>query len=99
MAEQPYPLKSREADTSMLLKGKWIVSLLLFIIAASAIAMIWIYQVNPGICNGCARCIPYCTTGALSMYGSNAVIDPALCKAAVIVFRPAYAERFTSSGT
>jgi NAD-dependent dihydropyrimidine dehydrogenase PreA subunit len=79
MAEHPYPLKSREVDKSMLLKGKWIVSLLLFIIAASAIAMIWIYQVDPSICNGCARCIPYCTTGALSMYGSNAVIDPALC--------------------
>ena len=53
--------------------------MLLLIIAASAIAMLWIYQVDPAICNGCARCIPYCTTGALSMYGGNAVIDPDLC--------------------
>ena len=60
-------------------KGRLIVSVLLFIIAASAAAMLWIYQVDPAICNGCGMCIPYCTTGALSMVGSNAVIDPALC--------------------
>ncbi len=63
----------------MFSKGRWIVSILLFLIATSAIAMLWIYQVDPAICNGCARCIPYCTTGALSMVGSNAVIDPDLC--------------------
>jgi len=56
-----------------------IVSVLLLTVAASAIAMLWIYQVDPAICNGCARCIPYCTTGALTMVGYNAVIDPALC--------------------
>lgn len=63
----------------MYLKNRWIVSILLFIIAASAFAMLWIYQVDPAICNGCARCIPYCTTGALSMVGYDAVIDPDLC--------------------
>ncbi len=63
----------------MLLKGRWIVSLMLLIMTASAVAIIWIYQVDPVICNGCAKCIPYCTTGALSMVGSNAVIDPGLC--------------------
>ena len=56
-----------------------IVSVLLLTVAASAIAMLWIYQVDPAICNGCARCIPYCTTGALTMVGYNAVIDPDLC--------------------
>ena len=79
MAVRPYPLKFRKGDISVFSKGRWIVSILLFIISASAIAMIWIYQVDPAICNGCARCIPYCTTGALSMVGSNAMIDPALC--------------------
>ncbi len=75
----PYPLKFREGDISMNLKGRWIVSVLLLIMAASAIAMLWIYQIDPVICNGCARCIPYCTTGALTMVGYNAVIDPDLC--------------------
>lgn len=63
----------------MSLKGRMIVSVLLLTVAASAIAMLWIYQVDPAICNGCARCIPYCTTGALTMVGYNAVIDPDLC--------------------
>ena len=63
----------------MSLKGRMIVSVLLLTVAASAIAMLWIYQVDPAICNGCARCIPYCTTGALTMVGYNAVIDPGLC--------------------
>lgn len=79
MAIRPYPLKFRKEHISMFSKGGWIVSILLFLIAASAIAMLWIYQVDPAICNGCARCIPYCTTGALTMVGSNAVIDPDLC--------------------
>ncbi len=79
MAERPYPLKFREGDISVFSKSRWIVSMLLLVIAASAIAMLWIYQVDPAICNGCARCIPYCTTGALTMVGSNAVIDPDLC--------------------
>jgi len=60
-------------------RGRLIVLILLFVVAASAIAMLWIYQVDPAICNGCARCIPYCTTGALTMVGYNAVIDPGLC--------------------
>ena len=63
----------------MSLKVRLIVLILLLMVAASAIAMLWIYQVDPAICNGCARCIPYCTTGALTMVGYNAVIDPALC--------------------
>lgn len=72
-------LKFREEDISMFHKGRWIVSILLFILVSIAFATIWIYQVNPSKCNGCARCIPYCATGALSMVGSNAVIDPELC--------------------
>lgn len=63
----------------MSFKGRLIVSVLLLVVAASAIAMLWIYQVDPAICNGCARCIPYCTTGALTMVGYNAEIDPDLC--------------------
>jgi ferredoxin len=66
-----------EAFISM--KGKWISSALLLLLAPVVFALVWIYQVDPGICNGCGRCIPYCSTGALTMYGGNAVIDPALC--------------------
>ncbi|MEN8208799.1 MAG: 4Fe-4S binding protein [Candidatus Fermentibacteria bacterium] len=63
----------------MVAKSKWILSMMLLIITASAVALIWIYQVDPAICNGCGMCIPYCTTGALTMVGYNAVIDPELC--------------------
>ncbi len=63
----------------MVLKSRWIVPALLLILASIAFALLWIYQVDPSICNGCTKCIPYCTTGALTMYGSNAVIDPDLC--------------------
>lgn len=72
-------LKFREGDNSMFIKGRWIVSVILFLLASLAFATIWIYQVDPSICNGCGICIPYCATGALSMVGSNAVIDPDLC--------------------
>jgi len=63
----------------MTIKVRWVTSILLLILAPVAIAFLWIYQVDPYICNGCGRCIPYCTTGALTMAGGNAVIDPALC--------------------
>jgi len=63
----------------MFVKGRWITSIVLLILASLSFAMIWIYQVDPSICNGCGMCIPYCTTDALSMVGSNAVIDPDLC--------------------
>jgi ferredoxin len=56
-------------------------AILLAIAAAAAIAMGWIYQVDPSICNGCALCISHCPTGALYMEGPNAVIDPELCDA------------------
>jgi ferredoxin len=49
------------------------------LLCSSLPATVWIYQVDPAICNGCAGCIPYCSTGALHMEGPNAVIDPALC--------------------
>jgi len=62
----------------MMLKGRGIVSAVL-ILVSSAAAMLWIYQVDPAICNGCGNCIPYCTEGALRMEGANAVIDPNLC--------------------
>lgn len=47
--------------------------------AVPASATLWIYQVDPVICNGCGRCLPYCSTGALYMNGPNAYIDPDLC--------------------
>lgn len=53
--------------------------LILLPIASAVFATIWIYQVDPVICNGCGGCIYWCDTGALSMYGGNAVIDPELC--------------------
>ncbi len=53
--------------------------LTVFLISSSAVAMVWIYQVDPAICNGCGNCISACTTGALHMVGPNAVIDPELC--------------------
>lgn len=41
----------------------------------------WVYQVDPALCNGCAGCIHWCTEGAISMQGPDAVIDPLLCNA------------------
>ncbi len=63
----------------MILKSRWIITTILLVMASFAFAMLWIYQVDPAICNGCARCIPHCPTGALSMHGPDAVINPDLC--------------------
>lgn len=51
----------------------------IMLVSSTVFATIWIYQVNPDLCNGCAGCIHWCSTGALSMQGGKAVIDPELC--------------------
>ncbi|MCK4670997.1 MAG: 4Fe-4S binding protein [Candidatus Aegiribacteria sp.] len=53
--------------------------LILLLIASAVFAVIWIYQVDPVLCNGCGGCIYWCNTGALYMEGGKAVIDPELC--------------------
>lgn len=49
------------------------------LVTALAIALGWIYQVDPAICNGCGNCIPWCPEGAISIQGPDAVINPELC--------------------
>jgi NAD-dependent dihydropyrimidine dehydrogenase PreA subunit len=58
---------------------KPILGTLLAIAVPAAIALGWVYQVDPSICTGCGLCIPHCPTGALYMEGPDAVIDPELC--------------------
>ncbi|NOQ21389.1 MAG: T9SS type A sorting domain-containing protein [Candidatus Aegiribacteria sp.] len=65
----------------MFSKGRWITLAMLLMLASLTFAMLWIYQVEPSICNGCGVCIPYCTSGALTMVGNKAVIDPDECTA------------------
>jgi ferredoxin len=60
-------------------KKYWFALVICLVLVSPAYATVWIYQVDPVVCNGCGRCIPYCSTGALHMSGPNAVIDPELC--------------------
>lgn len=64
---------------SVFFRSRWITATILFTLVPLTYAIVWIYQVDPSICNGCGNCIPYCTTGALYMDGPDAVIDPDLC--------------------
>jgi len=63
------------------MKVRPLTGILLAIAVPAVIAMGWIYQVDPSICNGCAVCISHCPTGALYMEGPDAVIDPDRCNA------------------
>jgi len=51
----------------------------LLLAAAAATALVWIYWVDPAICNGCGLCVNICSEDAIYMYAGNAVIDPELC--------------------
>jgi NAD-dependent dihydropyrimidine dehydrogenase PreA subunit len=60
---------------------KLTLGILIAIAVPAVVAMGWIYQVDPSICNGCAVCISHCPAGALYMEGPDAVIDPERCNA------------------
>lgn len=62
-----------------MIRGRRLAALLALASVSAAIALGWIYQVDPAICNGCGICIPHCPAGALYMEGPNAVIDPDRC--------------------
>ena len=58
-----------------------LMTVLLFLLVATAFALYWVYQVDTAKCTGCGNCLYCCPQNAISMAGPDAYIDPELCDA------------------